>query len=149
MRCAVLEGSDGCNFGTVSARRRLEVSGCITSQITDDAFIDIQIVIRLSGAGIHPGKRDLNCCALQLTPCSPREGLRLDQSCRGKVVPLHRGPVILAQPEWRWVCLKKWTRRVGDGLDAVVNVHSMEWRRSYIAIHAPKEQSTNAAKIRD
>ena len=61
MRCAVLEGSDTCNFGTVSARCRLEVSGCITSQITDDAFIDIQIVIRLPGAGIHPGKRDLNC----------------------------------------------------------------------------------------
>src|SRR4029077_17335865 len=61
MRCAVLEGSDTCNFGTVSARCRLEVSGCITSQITDDAFIDIQIVVRLSGPGIHPGKRDLNC----------------------------------------------------------------------------------------
>ena len=76
MRCAVLEGSDRCNFGTVSARRRLEVSGCITSQITDDAFIDIQIVIRLSGAGIQPGKRDLNCRVAMGTRVARGKGYR-------------------------------------------------------------------------
>src|SRR4026208_296479 len=76
MRCAVLEGSDTCNFGTVSARCRLEVSGCITSQITDDAFIDIQIVVRLSGPGIHPGKRDLNCRVAMGTRVAGGKGYR-------------------------------------------------------------------------
>ena len=55
----------------------------------------------------------------------------------------------LAKAEWRRVWLKKWTGRVGDGPDTVVNVplDGVEAKLS-IAIHAPKEQSTNAAKIR-
>ena len=58
---AVLERSDRCDFRTVSARGGLEVGRRIAIQITDDPFINVEIVIRLSGAGIHPGKRDLNC----------------------------------------------------------------------------------------
>src|SRR5437764_15370628 len=57
---AVFEWSDSCYFGAVSTRRRLEVGRCIAPQITDDAFIDVQIVIRLAGAGIYPGKGDLH-----------------------------------------------------------------------------------------
>ena len=46
---AVLERSDRCDFGTVSARGGLEVGRRIAIQITDDPFINVEIVIRLSG----------------------------------------------------------------------------------------------------
>jgi hypothetical protein len=58
---AVLERSDRCDFGTVSARGGLEVGRRIAIQIPDDPFINVEIVIRLSGASVHPGKGNFNC----------------------------------------------------------------------------------------